>query len=224
MTSRLALARAAGAIHRVGRRPDPWAWPDWAYAHEDGTFGNRYDDPYSEYRVLYASNLRAGAFAETLARFRPDLELAAELALIHADPADQDHPAWVAPGVVPREWLEMRAIGTATHDGAFVDVGHSDSLAHLRVALAARVASTTSMRASFGDGSRERSLKRSSVTSSSGRVTVTGRRWRASATSRDSATSLPTGRSSRRRRRATSRAIASMRMTRTLRPSSRRST
>ena len=76
----LALARAAGAIFRVGRRPDAWAWPDWTYAHDDGTFGNRFDDPLSEYRVLYASSQRCGAFAETLARFRPDLELAAELA------------------------------------------------------------------------------------------------------------------------------------------------
>ena len=139
MTSRLALARPAGAVHRVGRRPDPWAWPEWAYAHEDGTFGNRYDDPYGEYRVLYASDQRAGAFVETLARFRADLELAAELALIEADPADLQHPASLAPGIVPREWLETRAIGSATHDGAFVDVGHSDSVAHLRTALAARV-------------------------------------------------------------------------------------
>jgi hypothetical protein len=67
MTSRLALARPAGAVHRVGPRPDPWAWPEWAYAHEDGTFGNRYDDPYSGYRVLYASDQRAGAFVETRA-------------------------------------------------------------------------------------------------------------------------------------------------------------
>ena len=31
-------------VYRVGRSPDPWAWPDWAYA-TDGTFGNRWDDP-----------------------------------------------------------------------------------------------------------------------------------------------------------------------------------
>jgi len=30
MTPRLALARPTGPIHRVGRRPDAWAWPDWA--------------------------------------------------------------------------------------------------------------------------------------------------------------------------------------------------
>src|SRR4051794_26285173 len=136
MTPRPALARPAGSIHRVGRRPDAWARPEWAYTHEDGTFGNRYDDPAAEYRVLYASDDRAGALAETLARFRADLELAAELALIDSD---EDDAAPLAPGVVPREWLDARAMGSARHHGAFLDAGHSGSLAHLRAALAPRI-------------------------------------------------------------------------------------
>jgi RES domain len=134
----LALARADGPLHRVGRRPDAWAWPDWAYAHDDGTFGNRYDDPLSEYRVLYASRPRLGAFAETLARFRPDLELAAECALIAPDPRDADFAPALGAGVVPTEWCATRAIGSARHGGAFADVGRSESLAALRSALAAR--------------------------------------------------------------------------------------
>ncbi len=136
MTPRLALARPSGSIHRVGRWPDGWAWPDWSYAHDDGTFGNRYDDPDGEYRVLYASDERAGALAETLARFRPDLELAAELALIAPDARDDDYPVPAPPGSVPREWLDVRVIGSATHDGTFADVGRSDSLVYLRAALA----------------------------------------------------------------------------------------
>src|SRR3954471_6743620 len=136
MTPRLALARPTGPIHRVGRRPDAWAWPDWAAAHDDMTFGNRYDDPHGEYRVLYASEPRAGAFAETLARFRPDLELVAELERIAGDGRSAPPP-----GAVPVEWLDTRTVGTATHGGAFADVGHSDSLAHLRAALAPRAAS-----------------------------------------------------------------------------------
>jgi len=128
-----ALARPGGPIHRVGRAPDAWAWLDWAYA----PFGNRYDDPVGVYRVLYACEQRPGAFAETLARFRPDLELAAELALIAPDP--QDEGATLPPGVVPSEWLDTREIGRALHPGTFVDIGHSDSLAHLRAALPARV-------------------------------------------------------------------------------------
>jgi hypothetical protein len=50
-----------GSLHGVGRRPDPWAWPDWSRADPDGTFGNRYDDPRGEYRVPYASSDRRGA-------------------------------------------------------------------------------------------------------------------------------------------------------------------
>jgi hypothetical protein len=129
----LATARpGAETLHRVGRAPDAWAWPGWAYAHEDGTFGNRYDDPLGEYRVIYAGRPRLAAFAETLARFRPDLELVAELSLIEGDA-----PA-LAPGAVPVEWCASRVIGSARHTGTFADVGRSESLAHLRAALAAR--------------------------------------------------------------------------------------
>ena len=46
--------RPAGPLFRVGRERDAWAIPDWAYAKEDGTFGNRFDDPMGVYRVLDA--------------------------------------------------------------------------------------------------------------------------------------------------------------------------
>ena len=36
--------RPSGPLFRVGRDRDAWAVPDWAYAKEDGTFGNRFDD------------------------------------------------------------------------------------------------------------------------------------------------------------------------------------
>ena len=67
-------------LWRIGRQPDPWQPADWAYAREDGTFGNRFDDPQGLYRVLYASSQRLGCYVETLARFRPDLSLLQELA------------------------------------------------------------------------------------------------------------------------------------------------
>jgi hypothetical protein len=66
-------------IFRLGRRPDPWEPPEWSRAQSDGTFGNRWDDPTGYYRVLYASSQRLSCFVETLARFRPDLNLLAEL-------------------------------------------------------------------------------------------------------------------------------------------------
>src|ERR1039458_5753060 len=59
-------------VFRFGRLPSPWQPPDWFWGSEDGTFGNRFDDPSGYYRVLYASSQRLFCFIETLARFRPD--------------------------------------------------------------------------------------------------------------------------------------------------------
>jgi hypothetical protein len=120
-------------VFRLGRQPDPWAAPDWAYAGEDRTFGSRFDDPSGTYRVLYASSSRLGCFLETLARFRVDVALQATLAEI-SGPDD-----YVPLGVVPREWRDGRATGTADAAGAFAAIGTSESLATLRVALATTV-------------------------------------------------------------------------------------
>jgi len=115
-------------LFRVARTP-VWDWPDWAFAGRDGTFGNRYDDPESEYRVLYASATRYGCFIETLARYRPDLELYAELATIDG-PDD-----YVPQGVVPASWLRERWIGEAHATGTHADVGSSPWIAYLRTKL-----------------------------------------------------------------------------------------
>lgn len=100
--------KPSGVIYRLGRVPDPWAVPDWASAGQDGTFGNRFDDPDATYRVLYASSQRLGCFLETLARFRVDPQLAAELAAISGE---DDHSPL---GEVPVEWLHKRILGVAT--------------------------------------------------------------------------------------------------------------
>jgi len=126
------IVQPDGPLYRLARTPDPWAWPDWAYAGLDGTFGNRWDDPLGSYRVLYACTLRLGAFIETLARFRPDLSVVAGLQDIEGDEDAQP------PGVVPFRWLQGRRIGEATIPGSFVDIGDADSLATLRTHLAAR--------------------------------------------------------------------------------------
>ena len=117
-------------MYRVGRSPDPWAWPDWAYAAADGTFGNRWDDPLGSYRVLYACSQRVGAFVETLARFRPDLTVVAALAEIEGE--DDAPPV----GAVPRSWPTTRLSGEAIMSGRFADVGDASSLTTLRIALA----------------------------------------------------------------------------------------
>ncbi len=123
-------------VFRLGRRPDPWAWPDWAYVGADGTFGNRYDDPLGIYRVLYASTRRLATFVECLAYFRPDVEVLAEMAEIAGEDGDEEP---VAAGVVPAEWVEQRRVGRGALAGDYADLGHHESLAELRTALAARV-------------------------------------------------------------------------------------
>jgi hypothetical protein len=126
-------------LFRVGRGPDVWTLASWIYAGPDGTFGNRYDDPAGEYRVLYAAGERRGAFLETLARFRVDLQLVAEMDAIDGDDRDDAYPT-IRHGLVPSEWLMRRRIGTAMAASLwFVDVAHSEALAHLRERLAARL-------------------------------------------------------------------------------------
>ena len=117
-------------VHRIGRSPDPWQYPDWSRANPDRTFGNRFDDPNGEYRVLYTSSARLGCFLETLARYRPDLALYAELKEIEGE--DDFVPA----GLVPHEWLKNRLMGSANAEGKFADVGASEWIEALRRELA----------------------------------------------------------------------------------------
>ena len=95
--------------------------------------GGRFDDPDAEYRVLYASSQRLGCFLETLARFRPDIRLIAELASVDGD------DDFVLPGTVPPEWLEERLIGSAHVKAVCAGIGASDWLGHLRRELAEEI-------------------------------------------------------------------------------------
>jgi hypothetical protein len=136
MSCELDATGADGPLHRVGRRPNAWVWPDWAFAGPDGTFGNRYDDPAAEYRVLYASSSRRGAFLEVLARFRPDPAVVRELAEVEQEPGEPDEGP--GPGQIPRSWLAGRALGTALAYGSYAVVGAARSVAYLRDVLADR--------------------------------------------------------------------------------------
>ena len=117
-------------IYRVGRQPDAWRPPDWSRASADGTFGNRFDDPESYYRVLYASSQEVSCFIETLARYRPDLTLLAELEAIEGD--NDFFPL----GTVPAEWCANRALGRASAEGQYADICGGDWITHLRRRLA----------------------------------------------------------------------------------------
>ena len=116
-------------IYRVARYPDAWQLPDWSRA-KDGTFGNRFDDPESEYRVLYASSQQVSCFLETLARFRPDLGLLEELKEIEGD--DDFLPL----ATVPLKWCLNRVIGTASAEGDYADICGAEWIARLRRRLA----------------------------------------------------------------------------------------
>lgn len=122
--------KAPNEIFRIGRKPDPWQPPDWSRANSDGTFGNRFDDPAGYYRVLYAASRPVSCFVETLARFRPDLTLRAELSEI------QGEDDFVPLGEVPLEWCDQRLIGTSAADGDYADIYSSVWIAHLRPKLA----------------------------------------------------------------------------------------
>jgi hypothetical protein len=123
------------AVFRLGRGLDPWAWPDWRYAHADGTFGNRFDDPQGVYRVLYASTQRLATFVECLSYFRPDPAIIHAYAAIEATVGDEEPPG---AGEVPASWVDTRCIGVATLVGEYVEPGHHETLAELRESLGAR--------------------------------------------------------------------------------------
>lgn len=115
----------AQSIFRVARHPDAWQLPDWSRA-KDGTFGNRFDDPESEYRVLYASSHEVSCFVETLARFRPDFTLLEELKEIEGD--DDFLPL----GEVPLSWCDNRVIGGASAEGNYADICGAEWITLLR--------------------------------------------------------------------------------------------
>jgi hypothetical protein len=71
---------------------------------------------------------------ETLARFRPDPAVIAGLTAI-----DGHDEGALAPGQLPVSWVGARVIGAAIIDGRFVEIGHSESLAHLQTIMAARL-------------------------------------------------------------------------------------
>jgi uncharacterized protein (TIGR03382 family) len=136
LSASLHSAELPDVVYRLGRAPDAWEWPDWSFVSPDGTFGNRYDDPEGQYRVLYASTERETTFRECLARYRPDPAIAAAQI---STAGDEDAPVTLPAGVVPAAWLARRRMGTAELVRTFCDIGHADSLAHLRKQLAPRL-------------------------------------------------------------------------------------
>jgi hypothetical protein len=91
-------ATPRGAVHRIGRLPDPLAWPPWELVGD-----GRFDDPRREFRVLYAGQRRA-CFLETLAGFRLSVEALAALRQVTG--SQERSPR----GVAPTDWYQKRAV------------------------------------------------------------------------------------------------------------------
>jgi hypothetical protein len=114
-----------GRVFRVSRGFDVFAPPDWSWAQEDGTFGNRFDDPgkyrgipeEDRFRTIYCATQRAGAFGETIARFRRSPRLVEGLRTVDAkEPFETE----LEGGVLPEEWRLGRRLGSTRLDEGLV--------------------------------------------------------------------------------------------------------
>jgi hypothetical protein len=140
-------------VYRIARGPaEPFAPPAWDRAQDDGTFGNRFDDPSAaegrlpgeRFRTIYCATQRIAAFAETVAHFRPSIALLAHLAAVEDDESLEDalagaiDPRNPSRGLIPADWRLRRRVGRTRLDPSlrFVDIAAAQSVQHLRLALA----------------------------------------------------------------------------------------
>lgn len=78
MTGRLVpISPPAGGMYRLARGPGgPFTPPDWDRAHDDGTFGNRFDDPTEEegnspkdrFRAIYCATNRVATLRRNVSQ------------------------------------------------------------------------------------------------------------------------------------------------------------
>ncbi|GAB2754938.1 RES domain-containing protein [Sinomonas soli] len=127
---RLATSSPDARVWRVGFPPHPWAWSGWEWA-TDGRFPGRWDDLHGNFRTVYAGSSLLACLLEVLAGFRRDARLAAELDEIVEDDEDRVLHPTIAPGTVPREWLDARAVASADLAGTYCAVTDSRSVAVL---------------------------------------------------------------------------------------------
>jgi hypothetical protein len=131
-----------GVVFRVARGFDAFAPPDWGWAEEDGTFGNRFDDPGAyrgvpaedRFRVIYCATQSVGEFGETIARYRKNPKLLAKLQEVEDDePPDPE----LEGGVVPEEFRLRRSLGTTLLSDTllFADFTNGETLTILRERL-----------------------------------------------------------------------------------------
>lgn len=139
-------------IVRVGRGVDPFAPRSWDDVGEDGTFGNRFDDPGAlrnigtphRFRTIYCATDRVTAFAEVVARMRPSIDLLDKLREIDDEESLDDvvagvvDPAFPDHGLITHDWRLRRRVGSITLAPAMrlVDLDDPENIDLLRRELA----------------------------------------------------------------------------------------
>lgn len=118
-------------VWRIGYEPDPWAWPSWTYANDEGLFSGRWDDQQGQFRTVYTAASLLGCFLEVLAHFRPSHDLLNELdQIVDDDGSIGNHPE-AREGAVGYSWLDGRVFSSAQQTGRYCFITHSRSIAAL---------------------------------------------------------------------------------------------
>jgi len=105
-------------VWRVGLISGPLEFPPWNRC----SWANRFDDPARRFRTLYCARERRTALRETLADFRPNTKVLAELRRLRLD-SDELRPA-----PVPLDWRDKRLLAPARihfRSGELVDLDDS---------------------------------------------------------------------------------------------------
>ncbi len=99
MRADLSAEAPSDILYRIGRWPDPLAWPPRHFAGNE-----RFDDPQHRFRTLYAAEQLRACFVELLAPFRPSVVLLSRLKEV----SDAREP--LPTPMVPRDWCRKRGI------------------------------------------------------------------------------------------------------------------
>ena len=208
--------RADRPLHRIGRAPNPWAWPDWLRASPTARSATA-STTRSATTACSTRRAALGAFVEVLARFRPDPHVARSSRGSRATRRARCRPATRARGSRCGASARRRSPGASPRSAQ-------------RVARRARARARRARSRHYGIATstrRDPPLRAAALHAGDLALRLratpraTARRSTASPTSRSSATSSGTGRSSRHHRRRTRTASQSTQPTRTSRPSLR---
>jgi hypothetical protein len=138
-------------VYRLARAvPGPFESRPWQFAHADGTFGNRFDDPAihlppeQKFQVLYCATKRHVVFGETLASLLPSIQTLGGLRRIRdEEPFDlatlrATYTDDIQRVLIRADWRLRKVVGYTVMDPQlrFIDLGTAQSSQYLRGVLA----------------------------------------------------------------------------------------